>query len=153
MNKGVHIIMSKNLIPEICKKLDLEIGEEFKLDEAGSGVFTYMFEDERLVYYFDYDKSHEIKPVHPYTFTMLISGYYKVVKLPWMPKIGEWYYTFIRNTGRGCAGSDKLDFTWLQWGNSVAEVALLEMGWVYRTMEEVLAALPIVAKELGFKKK
>ena len=143
--------MNKNLIPEICKKLGLEIGEKFKIDESGSGLLTYMFENERLVYYYDCDKFHEIKPVHPYTFTMLISGYYKVVKLPWVPKVGELYYTFIRDV-RGYTASDKLDFTWLKWRDSVAEIALFEMGWVYRTMEEVLADLPIVAKELGFKK-
>ncbi|WP_337563246.1 hypothetical protein [Phascolarctobacterium succinatutens] len=35
------------------------------------------------------------------------------------------------------------------WDNSVIDVALHKVGWVYRTQEEAKSALPKVAKELG----
>lgn len=137
--------MSRNLIPEICKKLNLEIGEKFKLDESCSGVFTYMFENERLVYYYDYDETHEIKPVHPYTFAMLISGYYKVVELPWKPKIYDTYWTFK------AAHINVWRITDARWTNNPNDVAALKEGWVYKTCAEAQTALPDIAKEIGVK--
>lgn len=126
--------MAKNLIPEICKMLGVELGEEFKvegdnrtywfgLDGLHSG--EYVVEDE------DYAMLHD-----------LLCGKAEIVKLPWKPKKGDGYYTFEIFRGKWVVRS-------LWWAEVPCNYALLDKGWVYRTKEEAEDALPKVAAEMG----
>ena len=74
----------------------------------------------------------------------LVNGEEEIIKLSWKPKLNERYWTFMSSLEGG-----KLYVLNYMWDNSVIDVALHKVGWVFRTCEEAQAALPAVAKELG----
>ena len=69
-----------------------------------------------------------------------------VVKLPWKPKKGETYYTFVLMV---VLMGDKWVVRSSRWGGLPNEYALLDKGWVYRSQAEAEAALPKVANDMG----
>lgn len=132
--------MAKNLIPEICKMLGVEIGEEFKVKGR---EYIFHFVDHGLIAY------RTDGSVLPYEnclahFLCLINGEEEIVKLPWKPKKGERYWGFF------CSPRND---AWLlclyTWGNTPEDFSFYKAGWVFRTKEEAKAALPAVAKEMG----
>ena len=132
-----------NLIPEIAKMLGVELGEEFKVRSIFGGSPNnkiYHFGTKELLYTHE-KKQNEIKD--EYTLTELINGDCEIIKLPWKPKEGEYYYTFIYDCyHKWCVWQQR-------WSNHPFDLALLEKGWVYRSREEAEAALPKVAAEMG----
>lgn len=132
--------MAKNLIPEICKMLGLEIGEEFKVKGR---EYIFHFVNNGLIAY------RTDGSVLPYEnclthFLWLINGEEEIVKIPWKPKKGEDYYTF-----GGSDGSWRVSQQ--HWTCHPFDLAVLAKGWVYRTREEAESALPKVAAEMGVK--
>lgn len=131
--------MAKNLIPEICKMLGVELGEEFKI--KGYNGVTYRFANDGLRLTHD-DGSRKFDTTANMALIDLLSGIAEIIKLPWKPKKGDTYYTFELL-------GDKWGVRSSWWGGSPDEYALLEKGWIYRSQEEAEAALPKVAKEMG----
>ena len=130
--------MAKNLIPEICKMLGVEIGEEFKVKGR---EYIFHFVDHGLIAY------RTDGSVLPYEnclahFLWLINGEEEIVKLPWKPKKGDAYYTFEVFRGKWVVRS-----VW--WTGEPCNYALLDKGWVFRTKEEAEDALTKVAAEMG----
>lgn len=134
--------MSKNLIPEIAKMLGVELNEEFKI-KGENELMTYSFNSDGLqVTYGD-----GIKIPHMSTnlaLVALVNGEEEIIKLSWKPKLNERYWTFMSSLEGG-----KLYVLNYMWDNSVIDVALHKVGWVFRTREEAQTALPKVAAELG----
>lgn len=127
--------MAKNLIPEIARMLGVEIGEEFKIKGA-TGV-------DSTIFWFDLDGLHaETCEMADVTLWQLVLGNETIVKLPWKPRKGDVYFTFVLMGDKWGVGS-------LRWDGFPNEYALLDKGWVYRSQEEAKAALPAVAKEIG----
>ena len=131
--------MSKNLIPEIAKMLDVKLGEEFKV--KGEDELTYRFDSDGLK--LTHDSGIELAQISAnVAFVDLVNGKDEIIKLPWKPKKGDTYFSF-----------ELLGDTWIVassiWGGFPNEYALLDKGWVYKTCAEAQAALPDVAKELG----
>lgn len=125
--------MANNLIPEICKMLGVELGEEFKVGNNS------------IKYWFDLDGLHSEECVTAdYTLYHLVCGNCEIIKLPWKPKNGDVYYTFVR-TGIDCTCT----LISYKWDGCVIDIALLKAGWIYRTREEAQKALPKVAAEMG----
>jgi hypothetical protein len=128
--------MAKNLLPEIAKMLGVELGEEFKV------------EGDNRTYWFDLDGLHSGEYVaedeDDAMLHDLLCGEVEIIKIPWKPKLNERYWTFMSSLEGG-----KLYVLNYMWDNSVIDVALHKVGWVFRTREEAQAALPSVAKELG----
>lgn len=128
--------MAKNLLPEIAKMLGVELGEEFKA------------EGDNRTYWFDLDGLHSGEYVaedeDDAMLHDLLCGEVEIIKIPWKPKLNERYWTFMSSLEGG-----KLYVLNYMWDNSVIDVALHKVGWVFRTREEAQAALPSVAKELG----
>lgn len=136
--------MAKNLIPEICKMLGVELGEEFKIkDKHGEFVSdkTYKFSENALMYFHQED-DNIYRIVSRTTLCSLLNGNYEIIKLPWKPKKGETYYTFELLNGKWI-----VHLLW--WTDSPNGYALLDKGWVYRTEAEAQDALPKVAAEMG----
>lgn len=130
--------MAKNLIPEICKMLGVEIGEEFKVKGR---EYIFHFVDNGLIAY------RTDGSVLPYEnclahFLWLINGEEEIINLPWKLKEGDVYYTFDLSGDKWVVRS-----SW--WGGFPNEYALLDKGWVYRSQAGAEAALPAVAKEIG----
>ena len=130
--------MSKNLIPEICKLLGVELGEEFKIDTCGDDIFQIT--ESGLWMKKSANKNEWVEK--QFKFAMLCKGDGEVVKLPWKPKKDDIYYTFELLDDRWVVAS-------LFWEGFPNDYALLDKGWVYRTKAEAEAALPKVAKEMG----
>lgn len=129
-----------NLIPQIARMLDVEIGEEFKI--KGHEELTYRFASDRLQ--LTYDNNIELSDLAAkVAFVDLVNGKDEIVKLPWKPKFGDRYFGVFQFNG-------KLHITRYDiWRGTIAEEAQYRCGWVFRTREEAEAALPKVAKELG----
>lgn len=127
--------MSKNLIPEICKMLGVEIGEKFKIKGDGH---TYSIKLDGL-----HSDQYAMEDDYA-TLLDLLCGEAEIVKKPWKPKEEEHYYTFTSTykytkweIGLNC------------WHTEPQNLAFLKAGWVFRTRQEAEAALPAVAKEFG----
>lgn len=134
--------MAKNLIPGIARMLGVKLGEKFKI-KGENELMTYSFNSDGLQV--TYGDGIEI----PYISTnlalvALVNGEEEIIKLSWKPKLNERYWTFMSSLEGG-----KLYVLNYMWDNSVIDVALHKVGWVFRTCEEAQAALPAVAKELG----
>lgn len=138
--------MSKNLIPKIAELLGVELGEEFKIKGYDdSNTRTYKFTAQGLrVKLVEHPEATEFNALA--AFNSLLVGDIEIVKLPWKPKKGEKYYTFVLMVAlRG----DKWVVRSSRWGGLPNEYALLDKGWVYRTEAEAQDALPKVAAEMG----
>ena len=131
--------MSKNLIPQIAQMLGVEIGEDFKI--KGYIEPTYRFDADGLKARFDSCPKEGLSFANA-MLGSLLAGTDEIVKIPWKPKEGEYYYTFNLSAGKWIVRS-----SW--WIDSPNEYALLDKGWVYRSQAEAEAALPKVAKEIG----
>lgn len=137
--------MSKNILPEIAKMLDVEMYEKFKIEGMSSDLVFRIGVDGLEMERFDYAEDDRIwVTLASCNFVDLLTGKTKIVKLPWKPKLNERYWTFMSSLEGG-----KLYVLNYMWDNSVIDVALHKVGWVFRTCEEAQAALPAVAKELG----
>lgn len=134
--------MSKNLMPEIAKMLGVEIGEEFKV--KGDDEFTYKFTDNELILMLYGNDLKVSVGAARIALGSLLNGEREIVKILWKPDLNERYWTFMSTLEGG-----KLYILNYMWDNSVIDVALHKVGWVFRTCEEAQAALPSVAKELG----
>ena len=131
--------MAKNLIPEICKMLGVELGEEFKV--KGEDELTYRFDSDGLK--LTHDSGIELAKISAnVAFVDLVNGKDEIVKLPWKPKKGDGYYTFEIFRGKWVVRS-------LWWTGAPCNYALLDKGWVFRTKEEAEDALTKVAAEMG----
>ncbi len=132
--------MSKNLIPEIAKMLGVELGEEFKIKEYGERIYRFANSGLQLIY------DNGVRNLNTTTnmaLSGLLSGDLEIIKLPWRPRKGDVYYTFVR-TGIDCTCT----LISYKWDGCVIDIALLKAGWVFRTRQEAVAALPAVAAEM-----
>lgn len=137
--------MSKNLIPQIAQMLGVAIGEEFKI--KGEDELTYRFDSDGLK--LTHDSGIELAKISAnVAFVDLVNGKDEIVKLPWKPKEGESYWTFI------LYDSDiRLGIEPHKWLDDIFDFALFKAGWIYRSYEEAEAALPAVAKAMNIEYK
>lgn len=95
--------MSKNLISEIANLLGVELEETFKIRRPDykvceNGIYAF-FENEGLT---KKNKQGEFDSNSSIEFEDLCLGNYEIVKLPWEPKYGEPFYTYILNEKHFC---------------------------------------------------
>lgn len=132
--------MAKNLIPEICKMLGVELGEEFKVDRYEYNGLTFKFAENMLMSRSDL-KGAEWGITYV-ILSELLAGDVEIVKIPWKPKKDDTYFTFVIIGNKWGVGL-------LHWDGFPNEYALLDKGWVYRSQAAAEAALPKVAAEMG----
>ena len=134
--------MSKNLFPQIAEMLNVDIGEEFKLQEIDNKI--YKIELNGFWQRTENQKCWDSMEGSFFELNAILMGKRTVVKLPWKPKKGETYYTFELLNGKWI-----VHLLW--WIDSPNEYALLDKGWVYRSQAEAEAksVLPEIAKEQG----
>lgn len=141
--------MGKNLVPEVCKLLGVEVGEEFKVKDVSSDYTTtghYLIDKYGRVNICDDNGGCVCAKTAMSIDDFLTGKVYEVVKLPWKPKDGEkiWSFYFLPNGFLMAAAR-------LWNSDSIEHLALYQAGWVYKTQEEAKAALPSVAEKLGMK--
>lgn len=132
--------MAKNLIPEVCKLLGVEVGEEFEFD-VGFKRSMKIDEDGWIL---EPNESGKWECNGVYTLLDLLRTPCCIIKLPWKPKDREEFWSF-------CFSSNRFLMVVTRYWNSkdIDHLALYQTGWVYRTKEEAETALPAIAKELG----
>lgn len=130
--------MSKNLIPEICKMLGVELGEEFKVvsKEGNEQICNFT-----MAGLFEHDNK-ESGSYNKELLAEIVCNNAEIVKLPWKSTMYEEYWTFGKIGEKWITGT-------LSWRELPYEILLFDKGWVYRTREEAKAALPKVAAEMG----
>ena len=130
--------MSKNLISEIAKLLGVEMEEAFKIrrpayEVCEKGIYAF-FENEGLM---KKNKQGEFDSNSSIEFEDLCLGNYEIVKLPWEPKYGEPFYTYILNDVHN---------EWLVellfWFGTPSQLAIKQLGMVFKTIEDAEKALP-----------
>lgn len=121
--------MSK-LIPIICKELNLEINEEFKVKGINNSMFKFT-EFELLQKTFNKEWYQSSLPLN-----LLLNS---VIKLPFEPKYGDKYCSYV---------TPKFNIVESIWTNCVHDFALLKCGCVFRTKAEAIKARPQKYKEL-----
>lgn len=121
---------------KVAEMLGIEIGEEFKIefDDGRLSIGIYEFSDKGIL-------CSNGQFMESPCLWHLIKGEYKIVKLPWKPKSGDKYYTYLQKREEWIVGT----FTW---NNDIFDYAGLRCGIVFRTEQEALNALPQKYKEL-----
>ena len=140
--------MSKNLIPEIAKLLGVETEEAFKIrrpayEVCEKGVYAF-FEGEGLM---KRNEQGEFDNNSSIEFEDLCLGNYEIVKLPWEPKYEEQFYTYIHNDAH-----NEWLVDWFYWYGTPAQLAIKQLGMIYRTEAEAQAHLAEDYKRLTGKK-
>lgn len=118
-----------NLIPEIAKKLGVEIGEKFKVAEYK--YYLFWFENENLMFMLNNNDA-----LHLYANSKMwgdiLAGKVNIIKLPWKPRIGDIYYcAYFRGT------MDKCRTTNFMWNDHFIDFMNFKIGNCFKTEEEV----------------
>ena len=125
--------MSNNLMPEVAKLLGVELGEEFIIENEYlketvvlnmDGLTIIRPNDE------EWGKSRTL-------LVKVLQGLYEVVKLPWEPKYEEQFYTYIHNEAH-----NEWLVDWFYWYGTPAQLAIKQLGMVFKTREDAEKALP-----------
>lgn len=127
--------MANDLLKKVVSLLGLEIGEKFKLRDIEKDIVV-----PNLYYFSEADGLMRINAngevlTSPYVVNSILSGKYKIIKLPWEPKKGKRYYfprvdAYLK--GEMVVG----DYTW---DFETFDLAMKALGMVYRTKEEAEA--------------
>ena len=131
--------MTKNLMPEIAKLLDVEIGEEFIIENADRKETVVLGMDGLHVI----QPNNVLGPDHGTLLSKVLQGLYEVKKLPWEPKYKEYYYCPSINQRR------VIEFLWV---GDTRDYAMKALGMVYRSEEEAKAHFPADYERLTGKK-
>lgn len=132
--------MSKNLFPQIAEMLNVDIGEEFKLQEIDNKI--YKIELNGFWQRTENQKCWDSMEGSFFELNAILMGKRTVVKLPWNPKNGEDYYTFSISAG-------KLIVCRQRWTNHPIDLALRDKGWIYHSKKRAEDALPALAEEMS----
>lgn len=82
-----------NYIPKIAEVMGLKIGEQFKVKVGGEETAaTFWFVEDGLKYAVTKGVEGFTGYASKQTLVSILDGEYEVVKLPWVPKIGENYW-------------------------------------------------------------
>ena len=119
--------MAKNIMPEVAALLDVEIGEEFIIQNADRKETVVLAADGLHVI----QPNNVLSPDHGRLLSKVLQGLYEVKKKPWVPKYGEVYYwpSTIRQEVR---------IEWFNWRGDAFDLAMKALGMVYKTKKEAL---------------
>lgn len=82
-----------NYIPKIAEVMGLKIGEQFKVKVGGEETTTiFWFVDDGLKYAVTKGVEGYTGYASNQTLVSIVNGEYEIVKLPWVPRIGETYW-------------------------------------------------------------
>ena len=124
--------MKNNLFESLAYMLDLRLGEEFKTNV------------DNKIYWFDLDGFHSLEnSTEVEMLYKVLSREVEIIKLPWRPKMNEYYYSFALTSCRNPFW--KVEY--IKWTNSPMDVALWSKGWVFKTLLKAEDILPKAAKE------
>lgn len=134
--------MNKNLIPEIAHLLGVEIGEEFEVFKAETGVVAknkIRILDKKIVACSSDDVLGVWRTLDADDLNRIFNGELVIKRKPWKPKLNERYWTY---------GGKEFYIADCNWQNDTYDCASLKCGMVFRTKEEAVQSRPRIYKEL-----
>lgn len=120
--------MGKNLMPDVAKLLGVELGDEFIIENADRKETVVLAADGFHVI----QPNDVLGPDHGKLLSKVLQGLYDVVKKPWEPKEGEYFYYPDVKRKAVCS---------LPWDSQFFDFAMKALDMVYRTKEEAEAHL------------
>lgn len=130
--------MNQNLMPKVAKMLGVELGEKFIIENAEHNLQVVLAADGLHVTKDDFLGSSNSKLLQK-----VLCGLFEVKKLPWEPKEGDVCYYPLP--------SDKMTGR-TKWTGCLVQLALKNLGMIYRTNEEADAHLAEDYKRLTGRK-
>ena len=124
-----------NKMKEVTKLLGLEIGEKFNIIYDNGSYSNYN------PYYFTETKFLNRNGTNIECLLELITGHYAIEKLPFVPKVGEKYWTYS-------AGFTLPVIEYYSWGNSCYDKERKLLGIVFRTEQEAIGYIHTWEKRL-----
>lgn len=136
--------MIKNYMEDIAKMLGIELDEEFMIENAdGHLIDVGFYRLTKVGCYYRTCDSSKMNGIGDGKFLGILQGQFKIRKLPWQPKSGDKYYCPANNfKGVLCTHWADSD-----WADSVCDFAFKEAGFIFKTYEECMAALPKLRKK------
>lgn len=122
-----------NLIPIICKKLGVEVGEEFKVSVVPEVIYRFTEAGLECV---PVDSKFQWE-LSTLSFNNLIAT--EIIKLPFEPKVNDVYWTYAL---------DNFEPVSVVWLNHATDYTRKIAGTVFRTKEETIKARPVKYEEL-----
>ena len=125
-----------NKMKEVVKLLGYEVGEEFNiiLNNGDYSVYNpFKFTDMDLV-----DSCGDSRM---YYLLLLIKGTYKIEKIPFVPKMGEIFWSYGR-------GIERPYIDRFIWDNTIFHKERKLLGIIFKTEQEALNYLPTWEKRL-----
>lgn len=129
--------MVKNYMADVAKMLGVELEEEFMA--ANKVAILKISAKDGLMCKFKDNENWQYGSLY---LQELLMGDMEIIKLPWKPKYGDKYYSYV-------VGWTIMKCTWM---NYVSDYTRLKSDIVFRTSQEALNALPQKYKELTGKK-
>ena len=118
--------MAKNLMPEVAKLLGVEIGEKFIIENADRKETVVLAMDGLHVI----QPNNVLGPDHGKLLSKVLQGLYDVVKKPWEPKKGDFYFFPAILYGKVTCGF---------WDDKTMDYTLKALDMIYRSREEAEA--------------
>ncbi len=133
----------KNIMPEIAKLLGVEINEEFYIKDAtGKDDDLHRFTSETFEYY-DQSMGEWCETMR---FVDLVCGLAEIVKKPFKPTEGEWYYLFMFCGSDFCVASTEFN------KYNIQDLTNAYCGNCFRTKEEAINHKAEIYEKLTGKK-
>lgn len=130
--------MGKNLIPLIAERLNVSIGEEFRLTWKSARPVRYKFVlDKGLMKTEDFGVTW--CNASPALYELLLLGQVKIEKIPYEPKVGERYWTYK---------GDGFEVVCDVWNGYAIDYYRKACGVIFFSKEEASAALTVKYREL-----
>ena len=119
-----------NLIPLICEKLGIEVGEEFLI--AGCPNSTFKLTESGMMFKTNNTLYSEVKSNY---LDLIITGKYTIEKLPFLPKHGQIYWSIaFRNDDK-----QYIRICSFTWEGTCADNLRKNYHIIYRTLDEANA--------------
>ena len=126
----------KNLWGIIAKARGVELDEEF-LYSLSNFEYKYRISERGLEYYDNDGGRWNFSECN----SEFIKGIGRIEKLPFTPKVGEYYWTYVCDVS-------KINIMQYSWCNDYSDKERKLLGIVFRTEQEVMAYLPTWHKRL-----
>lgn len=138
-----------NYIPKIAEVMGLKIGEQFKVKVGGEETTAkFWFVDDGLKYAVTKGVEGYTGYASNQTLVSIVNGEYEIVKLPWVPRIGETYWCV-----KPSSDPDYPQTALVTMNYSVFSLFNLIFGNYFQTQEEAEAKkVPFVKSLKAFEK-
>lgn len=129
--------MSRNFMPEIAQLLNLKLRERFQVHDMKNDVVhdwcEYILTDKGVELCW-VDRSNEPKEAWPIAdLDSILCGKFAILKLPEFPKWRDVYYY---------PNMDTVKVEYSEWGGTTLDLALRQIGMVYKHRDEAEAHFP-----------